>query len=139
MIPNTSQKLFVLEKYGSGCTVVARPLFLRLVFWLFLCDTTLWASVTVVWTTWNLDRMCARYSYLKLTFFFFKIFFPKSFFNFFSKKKFFFKKIFLNLIFPFFLQEMSLILLFKNHFWPKIFLLVLRLIWRPGSIVYLSC
>ena len=47
---------------------MARPVFLRLIrfFYFFLCDTTLWQSDAVVWTTWKLDRICARYSYLKL-------------------------------------------------------------------------
>ena len=61
--------------------------FLRLiVFWLFLCDTTLWQSDAVVWTTWNLHRMCARYSYLKLKKKFKIFFFKKSCLNFFSRK-----------------------------------------------------
>ena len=87
MLSNTSHKPHVLEKSGSGCTVMARPLFRDLVvFWLFLCDTTLWQSDAVVWTTWNLVRMYRRYSYLKLKK---KIsnFFSKNFFNF-PKKNF---------------------------------------------------
>ena len=94
MIPNTSRKPHVLENSGLVCTVVARPLFLRLghFFWLFLCDTTLRKIDAVVWTTWNWDRMCARYSYLnlkkKINFFF------KNVFQFFFQKKLFFKKIF---------------------------------------------
>ena len=36
------KKRMFLEKSGSGCTVVARPLFLDfVVFFTFLCDTTL--------------------------------------------------------------------------------------------------
>ena len=39
LILNTSQKWHVLEKSGSGCTVVARPLFMRLscCFFYFFC------------------------------------------------------------------------------------------------------
>ena len=63
---------------------------------LFLCHTTLWRSDAVVWTTWNLDRMCTRYRYLSWKIFFqnffsqniFKIFFPNIYFSqiFFWKK-----------------------------------------------------
>ena len=78
-IPNNSQKLHVLEKSGSGWTVVDRPLFLRLFVWYHIM--TEWCGSL----TWNLDRMCASYSCLKL-----KIEISK----FFSKKfsKFFFTK-----------------------------------------------
>ena len=83
----------------------------------FWCHTTLWQSDLVVEMTWNLDRMCARYSYLKLKKkfknfflkkFFLKIFFPKFCFS----KIFFWKKNFWKFV---------LILLFKNHFWPNFF------------------
>ena len=81
LIPNTSGKPHAPEKSGLGCTVVARLLFWDLIIFLtFLCDTTLWQSDAVVWTTWNVDRMCTRYSYLKL-----KERFSKNFSNFFQK------------------------------------------------------
>ena len=120
---------------------MARPLFGGLSgFLTFLCDTTLWQSIAVVWTTWNLDRMCARCSYLKL-----KNFVSKNFFNFFQKKIFFLKLFSQILFFPnFFLKKR----IFSRNFFDfivqklsvtKYFLLLLRRIWRPGSIVYLSC
>ena len=95
MIPNNSRKLNVLEKSGLGCTVVSKPLFrlfrfLTLFVWYHIM-TEWWT--TVVWTTWNLDRMCAKYRYLKLIIRFYKkkfqIVFPKK--NCFSK--YFFSKI----------------------------------------------
>ena len=84
-------------------------------------------SDAVVWTAWNLYRMFARYSYLKL----------KIVYNFFSKKflKIFFQKRFFKKLFPrtfgpkFFLKnifypEIFLILLYKNRLWPKFFFVV---------------
>ena len=108
---------------------------------IFFTFLTLWQSDEVVWTTWNLDRMCARYSYLKLKICF-KIF-SKNFLKIFFSQKNLFSKFFFSLTI-FFLRKKGpgnffLILLFKNHFWPKVFLLLLRYTWRPGSIVYLSC
>ena len=99
LIPNTSRKSHALEKSGPGFTVVARPLFWdKVVFLTFLCDTTLWQSDVVVWTTWNLDRMCTRYRYLKLknlfSIFFSKIFSLQIFFS-----KIFFEKLCFSQIF----------------------------------------
>ena len=137
MIPNTSRKPHVLENSGLGCTVVARPLFWDFVVFLtFLCDTALWQSVAVVWKTWNLDRMCARYSYLKLKKNFSKFCFSQIFFcsgNFFE----FFQNHFWPNFFyccwdkfdvrgPLYTCLVLYLFLFKNHFWPKHFFYMLR-------------
>ena len=92
--PNTLQKLHVLEKSGSDCTVEARPLFLRLgrLFDSF-CVIPQYDTV-MQWYEWlgSLDRMCDWYSYLKLTIFFSKFFSQKVFSIFFQKKSFFSKR-----------------------------------------------
>ena len=95
--------------YSSGQTP-----FLRLGrFLTFLCDTTLWQSDAVVWTTWNLDRICARYSYLKLKNSF-QNFISKNVFQFFFKKKFFITNFFSKI---FFRNKFG-----NNKIWRKTFL-----------------
>ena len=89
----------------------------------------------VVWTTENVDRI-VTWSWKKKIQNFFKFFFPwgKFFSKFLLSKTFFPKFVFPN-FFPEknFFRKICLILLFKNHLWPKVFLLLLRWIWRPGS------
>ena len=123
------EKTACRKKIWLGLYSSRQTPFLRLNrFFDFFVWYHIWQSDAVVSTTWTLDRMCARYCYLKLTNFFSK----NVFLIFFKKKMFFQKKISQILIFKkffwkiIFCQEIFLILLFKNHFWPKTFLLLLR-------------
>ena len=97
MIPNISRKPHALEKSGSRCTVVARPLFWDLiVFWLFCgiphYDRVMQLSERLeIWTGCALGIV--TWSWKKISKWFFH---PKKNFQIFSKKS-FKKKFFTNL------------------------------------------
>ena len=60
LVKTTCSRFFWFRLYSRG----QNPFF-ESFFRLFLCDTTLWQSDAEFPTTWNLDRMYSRYSYLK--------------------------------------------------------------------------
>ena len=56
-LSKTSRKQHVQEKSGSGCSVIFR----------YFCVFSHYVSSdAVVWTTWNLDRMYFRSTYVKI-------------------------------------------------------------------------